>query len=75
MSPELFSTCLQRASQYQITSLDTIERIARLHLQVDSSTVAWVQLDENFRQRQTYQEGSLTEAPDLSLYENPPDHE
>jgi hypothetical protein len=26
-------------------------------------------VDEDFRQRETYQEGWLTDAPDLSIYE------
>jgi len=36
-----------------------------------------VQIDEAFREREAYQEGSLTDPPDLSLYQDPPpsDHD
>jgi len=31
-----------------------------------------VEVDENFRQRPAYQEGFLTDEPDLSVYDEPP---
>jgi hypothetical protein len=34
-----------------------------------------VDVDENYRQRPSYQEGCLTDEPDLSIYELPEDDE
>ena len=54
---------------------DTRERIAWLYLEQGSGELPWVEINETFREREAYQEGSLTELPDLSIYETPPDHE
>jgi transposase len=75
MTPELFIKSVERAHRYQIIHLPTLERIALLYLEAGSGELPWVQIDEAFREREAYQEGSLTELPDLSLYEIPPDHE
>ena len=77
MTPELFGKSLQRAAQYQITSLDTIERIALLYLGQGDGYLPGAQVQEHYQERPAYQEGSLTEKPDLSLYQDPPpaDHE
>jgi len=77
MSPELFRQSVARAHQYRITSLTTLERIALLALQAGSGSWAGVAVDEQLQQRPAYQEGALTEAPDLSRYEppSPSDHE
>ena len=77
MSLELLVKSLERASKYRITSLETVERIALLYLQQGSGQLPLVPIDEAFRQRPAYQEGSLTDPPDLSLYQepSPPDHE
>ncbi len=74
MTPELFIKSVQRALKYQITSLPTLERIALLYLEA-GTVLASVEFDENFRQREAYQEGFITEQPDLSIYQTPPDHE
>jgi len=47
-----------------ITSLDTIERIALLHL--DESALPEPLVDPDLEKRPAYQEGSLTDTPDLS---------
>jgi transposase len=77
MSAELFVKTLQRARKYQITTLATLERIALLYLQQGTGELPRVEVDEAFHQREAYQEGSFTEPPDLSLYQDPPpaDHE
>jgi hypothetical protein len=77
MTPELFGKSLQRAAQYRITSLDTIERIALLYLGQGDGYLPGAQVQEHYQERPAYQEGSLTEKPDLSLYQDPPpaDHE
>lgn len=73
MTPELFVKSVQRAYRYRINSLETIERIAVLHLAEASTELPFAELDEGFRQRSTYQEGSLTDPPDLSIYQDPAD--
>jgi transposase len=75
MSAPIFIKTVERAHKYRITSLPTLERIALLHLEEGAAQLPWVEIDQDFRQRETYQEGSLTEQPDLSLYQTPPDHE
>ena len=40
MSVELFSQSLERARKYRITSLETVERIARLYLQQGAGPTA-----------------------------------
>jgi transposase len=75
MTLELFSRSVERAHKYQIIDLPTLERISHLYLE-SGTHLPCVAIDENFRQREAYREGSITEAPDLSIYEkNPPDHE
>ena len=73
MSVELLSQSLERARKYRITSLETVERIALLYLQQGAGELPLVQVDEAFREREAYQEGSLTEPPDLSIYQDPPE--
>ena len=72
MSAELLSQSLERACKYRITSLETVERIALLYLQQGAGELPLVQFDEAFRQREAYLEGSLTEPPDLSIYQDLP---
>jgi transposase len=69
MTPEFFIKSIKRAHQYTITSVETIERIAVLCLNQDSGELPFVEVDEEFRQRDAYREGSLTDPPDLSIYE------
>jgi hypothetical protein len=73
MTPELFVKSVQRAHRYRISSLETIERIALLHLEEGTAELPFAELDEDFRQRSAYQEGSLTDPPDLSIYQDPAD--
>lgn len=78
ITPELFLKSLLRARHYRITSLATLESIARLLLAEGwTGHLSAVEIDPDFRQRAAYQEGSLTEQPDLSIYQPPlpQDHE
>ena len=70
MTLELFIKSIQRAHRYRINSLQTIERIALLHLREGTAELPFAEVDEAFRQRTTYQEGSLTDPPDLSIYQD-----
>lgn len=71
MTPELFTRSVQRALRYKITSLEILERIAALSLRDGQSELPTVHVDESFRERPAYIEGSLTDAPDLSRYDDP----
>lgn len=70
MTPPLFIRSIERAHKYRITSLETIERIALLCLGQGEDRLPSVEVDEGFRDREAYQEGHLTDLPDLSIYEN-----
>lgn len=69
MPAAVFIQTAERALRYRITSIETLERIALLYITQDTQILPSVDVDEDFRQRQTYQEGSLTDAPDFSLYD------
>jgi len=70
MSAPLFIQSVERAHKYRIADLPTLQRIAHLYLE-QGQDLPRVQVDENFRQREAYLEGSLTEQPDLSIYQTP----
>lgn len=67
MTPELFVRSVQRAQRYRIDDLQTVEKIAVLYLH--EGVLPAPVIDETFRERPTYREGSLTDTPDLSQYE------
>jgi hypothetical protein len=77
MTPELFLKVIARAHQYRINTLETIERIALLQLREGQAELPLADVDEAYLQRPAYQEGALTDLPDLSIYQDPPaqDHE
>jgi transposase len=66
-SMTLFLRTIERAHRYRITSLETLERIALLHL--DDTALPDPAVDPDLEKRPAYQEGSLTETPDLSRYD------
>jgi transposase len=72
MSLELLVKTLERAHKYRITDRQTLQNIALLSLQEGSGQLPLMPIDEAFRERPAYQEGSLTDPPDLSLYRDPP---
>jgi transposase len=72
MTPELFLKVVERAHQYRIHSLPTIERIALLQLREGQAELPLAEVDETYLQRPAYQEGALTDLPDRSLYQDPP---
>jgi transposase len=77
MTAELFLKVILRAHQYRIESLETIERIALLQLREGQAELPLAEVDEAYLERPAYQEGALTDLPDLSIYREPhaPDHE
>jgi len=72
LTPELFVASLQRAQQYQITRLDVLERIAQLLVTQGAGEIITPEIDPTFEQREAYQQGALTDPPDLSAYQTPP---
>ncbi len=66
-STALFLRTIARAHRYHITSLETLERIALLHL--DDTALPDPVVDPDLEKRPAYQEGSLTDTPDLSRYD------
>ena len=64
-----FNESIERAHKYRITDMAAIERIAALCITQGGGAAPFIEVDEDFRQRETYQEGWLTDAPDLSIYE------
>jgi len=54
-------------TRYQITSLETLERIALL--QLDDTALPDPLVDPELEKRPAYQEGSLSGTPDLSRYD------
>jgi transposase len=64
---DLFRRTVERAHRYQIASLETLERIALLLL--DDTALPDPLVDPELERRPAYQEGSLTDTPDLSRYD------
>ena len=71
MTPALFIQSVPRAHPYRITNLESRERIALLYLQASDAELPLADLEESFLQRAAYQEGSLTELANRSLYQEP----
>src|SRR3990170_3782800 len=73
MTQAVFVKAVARALRYRIVQLQTIERIAWFCMSQDQAEqcLPHADVDENFRQRPAYQEGCLTDEPDLSIYEQP----
>jgi transposase len=68
VTPAVFAQALERARQYRVVHLATVQRIAWLYLS-QGEHVPDVEVDESYRQRPAYLEGEWTEEPDLSRYE------
>jgi transposase len=68
--PELvFVETVQRALRYRIVDLETLQRITWLCISQGEYPLPEPQIDEDFQQRPAYQEGCLTDEPDLSMYD------
>ena len=65
----VFVKTVQRALHYRIVDLTTVKRIAWLCMGQEEGVLPEVDVDEDFRQRPAYQEGCLTDEPDLSVYD------
>jgi hypothetical protein len=67
----VFIQTLQRALRYRIVQLETLQRIAWFCMSQSDQPLPDVEVDETYRQRPAYQEGHLTDQPDLSIYDDP----
>ena len=70
--PTAFMEALSRARRYRVVQLETLQRIAWLCLSQGQLWLPFVDEEEDFRQRPAYQEGFLTDEPDLSVYDETP---
>jgi hypothetical protein len=71
MTPALFVRTIERALRYRIGDLETIWRIAQMHLEHGFDTLPAVDFDASFTEREAYQEGCLSDEPDFSRYDDP----
>ena len=69
LPPALFLETVERALRYGIRDQATLERMARLSISQAQLPLFTAEVDESFAEREAYQQGRLTEAPDFSLYE------
>jgi transposase len=69
VTSSVFVKTVKRAHRYRIVDLATVRRIAWLCISQPEDALPQADVDEDFRQRPAYQEGSLTDQPDLSIYE------
>ncbi len=65
----VFVKTVQRALRYRIVDLATLRRILWLCISQQEDVLPEADVDEDFQQRPAYQEGCLTEEPDLSIYD------
>ena len=69
VTSSVFVKTVKRAHRYGIVDLATLRRIAWLCISQPESCLPEVDVDEDFQQRPAYQEGCLTDLPDLSVYD------
>lgn len=72
LPPSVLAESLTRARRYRVVEMETLHRIAWLCLSQGHSWLPLVDEEEDFRQRPAYQEGFLTDEPDLSVYDETP---
>jgi transposase len=69
ISPSLFIKTIKRALKYRITDMSCVERIALLQMTDGDLEIPSIEIDEQFQDRQTYQDGRLSDEVDLSIYD------
>jgi len=65
----LFIKTIKRALQYRVTETRSLERIAMLYMTEGEAEIGPVHIDEEFQNREAYQEGRLSDQADLSIYD------
>jgi len=69
LAPSLFIKTVKRALKYRITDTKTIERIAILLMKEGNYDVPSVEIDQEFRDRESYLDGRFAGDVDLSVYD------
>lgn len=69
MTAELFVRSVARALKYGIRSVETVRRIALMHLSEGVGTLPTADVDETFLERDAYLEGRLTDTPSFSAWD------
>ena len=69
MTSELFVQTLQRAQKYRITDMETVRRVAYTLLNESRVVLPTAEVDESVWERESYQEGYLSDQPDFSPYD------
>jgi hypothetical protein len=69
VTSSVFVKTVQRALRYRIVDLATLGRISWLCISQAEELLPEADVDEDFQQRPAYQEGCVTEEPDLSVYD------
>ena len=72
LTAKVFAVTIERAHRYRIADMGTLENIAWYCLSLGEERPLDVDVDESFRERPAYLEGSLTDEPDLSIYDQAP---
>jgi len=75
VTQSVFIQAVQRALTYRVVELEAVKRIAWFCMNQGDGYVVDVDVDEDYRRRPSYQEGCLTDEPDLSIYELPEEDE
>jgi len=75
MTSELFVRSVTRALKYRVGEIETIWRIALMHVQEGVHTLPVAEFDESFTEREAYREGCLSDEPDFSRYDERQDQE
>jgi transposase len=70
MTPALFLKTVERAFKYRIASIETLRRIAGMYMNDGLELLPSAEVDESYEERETYQEGRLSDTPDLSAYDD-----
>jgi transposase len=65
----VFAEALERALRYRIVQLETVRQITWFCMSQGAERLPDAEVDENFRERPAYQEGCLTDEPDLTIYD------
>jgi transposase len=65
----VFVEAIERALRYRILDMATLHRIAWFCMSQGEEQFLDVDVDEGYHERPAYQEGCLTDEPDLSIYD------
>jgi len=69
LASSLFIRVIERAHQYRVTDIKTLENMARLLVRDDAEFLPTTTFNEEYEIRRQYLDGQLTDPPDLDTYE------